>query len=266
MDLDAYFARVGRPGEVRPTLDTLRELVSLQLRAIPFENLNPLLGLPVQLDRASLEQKLLHEGRGGYCFELNLLLKHVLEAIGFNVQGLAARVLWGQPEDAVTSRNHMLLRVTLDGQDYIADAGFGGLSVAGVLRLVPDLEQPTPHEPFRLLRDPSDDFRLQARIRGAWMSLYRFDLQEQLPLDYEFANYYLATHPRSYFRLNLIAGRTEPGRRYVLNNNQFTIHQPGAPSEKRTLTSAAQVRETLERDFLLKLPESPGLELALTRS
>jgi N-hydroxyarylamine O-acetyltransferase len=138
--------------------------------------------------------------------------------------------------------------------------------VTGVLRLVPDLEQPTPHGPCRLLRDPSGDFRLQAMIRGAWKTLYRFDLQEQLQLDYEFANYYLSAHPRSYFKLNLLAARTEPGRRYALHNNQFTIHQPGAPSETRVLTSAAEVRETLERDIRLKLPESPGLELALTWS
>lgn len=266
IDMKAYLARIGHTGAMRPTLETLRALTILQPQAIPFENLNPLLGLPVLLDLASLERKLLHEGRGGYCFELNLLLKNALEAIGFEVQGLAARILWNQPEDAVTPRSHMLLRVKLDGQDYLVDSAFGGLTLTGVMRLEPGLEQPTAHEPFRLLSDRSGYFRMQAMIRGEWMSLYRFDLQEQFLPDYEFSNYYLSTHPRSHFKANLYAGRTAEGRRYALHNAQFTIHHLGGPSETRVLSSAAEIRETLERDFLLKLPESSELERVLTRS
>jgi len=266
IDLNAYLARIGHTGAVRPTLETLKALALLQPRAIPFENLNPLLGLPVLLDLASLERKLLHEGRGGYCFELNHLLKHALEAIGFEVHGLAARVLWNQPEEAVTPRSHMLLRLKLDGQDYLVDSAFGGMTLTSVLRLEPGLEQTTAHEPFRLVSDRAGYFRMQVRIRGEWMTLYRFDLQEQLPPDYEFSNYYLSTHPRSHFKANLYAGRTAEGRRYALHNAQFTIHHLGGPSETRVLTSAAEIRETLERDFLLKLPESPELERVLTRS
>lgn len=266
IDLNAYLSKIGYTGAVRPSLETLSALAILQSQAIPFENLNPLLGLPVLLDLASLERKLLHEGRGGYCFELNLLLKHALEAIGFEVHGLAARVLWNQPEDAVTPRSHMLLRVSLQGQDYLVDPAFGGVSLTGVLRLEPGVEQPTAHEPFQLLSERSGSFRMQAMIRGEWRSLYRFDLQEQFLPDYEFSNYYLSTHPRSHFKANLYAGRTAPGRRYVLHNAQFTVHQLGGPSETRILTSPSEMRETLERDFLLKLPESPELEKVLTRS
>jgi N-hydroxyarylamine O-acetyltransferase len=265
IDLNAYLTRIGHTGAPRPTLEALREIAVLQPQAIPFENLNPLLGLPVQLDPASLERKLLHEGRGGYCFELNLLLKYALEALGFEVHGLAARVLWNQPEGAVTPRSHMLLRVNLDGQGYIIDSAFGGLTLTGVMRLEPDLEQPTAHEPFRLLSEPSGYFRLQGRIRGEWVSLYRFDLQEQFLPDYEVSNYYLSTHPLSHFKANLYVGRTAAGRRYALRNAQLSIHHLGGPSETRVLTSAAEMRETLERDFLLRLPESPELERVLSR-
>src|ERR1700730_12863929 len=76
--------------------------------AIPFENLNPLWRWPVRLDTASLEGKMMCGGRGGYCFEPNLLLKNVLNALGYRVTGLAARVLWNAPEGAITPREHML--------------------------------------------------------------------------------------------------------------------------------------------------------------
>ena len=71
-------------------------------------SVNPLLKWPVRLDAPSLEQKLVRSGRGGYCFEQNLLLSHVLNGLGFKVTGLAARVLWNAPEGAITPRGHML--------------------------------------------------------------------------------------------------------------------------------------------------------------
>ncbi len=92
---------------------------------------------------------------------------HALKALGFSVTGLAARVLWGQPEDAITPRSHMLLRIELDGKTYLADVGFGGLTQTGPLLLVPGLEQETPHEPFRIL-ETGDHFRMQASTGDEW--------------------------------------------------------------------------------------------------
>lgn len=264
IDLNAYFRRIGYTGAARPTMDVLKTLVHLHAGTIPFENLNPLLGLPVPLDAASLERKLLHEQRGGYCFEHNLLLKHVLEAIGFDVHGLAARVLWNQPENAVTARGHMLLRVNLDGQPYIVDVGFGGMTLTGVLRLEPGPEQTTPHEPFRLI-ESNGYLHLQALVRGEWKTTYRFELQEQFQVDYEVTNYYLSTNPSSHFRTSLLAARAEPDRRYSLLNTQLSIHHLGGSTEKRTLAGPAELREALEQLFRIKLPDGPELDLALRK-
>src|SRR4051812_32745388 len=150
-DLNAYFTRVGFSGVASPTLDTLRELHLRHTQSIPFENLNPLLGWPVQLDPVSLQQKLIQARRGGYCYEQNLLFKQALEAIGFRVTGLAARVVWNVTEGVVLPRTHMLLRIDLAGQPYIADVGFGGLTLTAPLLLEAGIEQPTPHESFRLI-------------------------------------------------------------------------------------------------------------------
>lgn len=94
IDLDAYFKRIGYEGVRQPTLDTLMAIQLRHTETIAFENLNSLMGWPVRLDAESLQQKLVRDGRGGYCFEHNLLLKHALDALGFRVTGLAARVLW----------------------------------------------------------------------------------------------------------------------------------------------------------------------------
>src|SRR5579862_7365644 len=98
IDLTAYFTRIGFGGPARPapTLDTLRALHLLHPQAIPFENLDVLLGRPVTLDLASIQRKLVAEGRGGYCYEHNLLLRSVLQTLGFRVRSFGGRVLWGR--------------------------------------------------------------------------------------------------------------------------------------------------------------------------
>src|SRR5262245_16699152 len=149
--LDEYFARIQYTGGRQPTLDNLRQLHAQHTQFIPFENLDPFLGRPVRLDLPYLEQKLIRERRGGYCFEHNLLFAHVLRAMGYPVTGLAARVLLNQADDAITPLSHMLLRVQVEGADYIADTGFGALTLTAPLRLEAGTEQSTPHESFRLM-------------------------------------------------------------------------------------------------------------------
>lgn len=133
LDLDAYLRRIGYGGERAPTLPVLQAIAARHTEAIAFENLNPLLRWPVRLDLQSLQDKMVRDGRGGYCFEQNLLLSAALTALGFQVGGLAARVLWNAPEGAVTARGHMLLRVELE-VPHVVDVGFGGLTLTGVLR------------------------------------------------------------------------------------------------------------------------------------
>ena len=104
LDVDSYLKRIGYAGSRSATLETLRALQVLHPLAIPFENLDTLSGRPVSLDLPSLERKLVHGRRGGYCFEQNLLFNHVLRALGFDAAALAARVVWERPADEVRAR------------------------------------------------------------------------------------------------------------------------------------------------------------------
>jgi N-hydroxyarylamine O-acetyltransferase len=151
IDLDAYFQRIGYSGDCSPRLTTLQAIHQRHSQTIAFENLNSLLKQPVKLDLASLQQKLINERRGGYCFEQNSLLRAVLLGLDFQVTNLAARVLWNLPSGTIAPRSHMVLWVNIDGEPYIADVGFGGLTLTTPLALTPDIEQPTSHEPFRLI-------------------------------------------------------------------------------------------------------------------
>ena len=259
IDLYAYLERIAYSGSMEPTLQTLEAVIFQHATTIPFENLNPLLGWPVRLDAAALQQKLIWDKRGGYCFEHNLLLSHALRAMGFNVTWLAARVLWNRAEGVVSPRTHMLILIKLDGENFIADVGFGGLTLTSALKLIPEIEQATPHEPFRLIKD-REEFILEARVKDEWKALYTFSLQEQLLPDYEATSWYLCHYPESHFIKTLRAARSVPGYRYALNNNEYAVHQLNGSTERKVLSSAEEVMDTLEKVFLIQLPDGPELK------
>jgi N-hydroxyarylamine O-acetyltransferase len=264
VNLDRYCARVGYDGPRQPSLEVLRALHQRHAETIPFENLNPLLGLPVPLDPEPLERKMLDEGRGGWCFEQNWLFRRALEAVGFEVRGRAARVLWGAPEGRVGARSHMVLEVLVEGHAWLADVGFGGVTLTGPLDFDSREPQATPHEEFRLDCSPGGDYVLSVQLEQ-WAPMYRFRREEQLLPDYEVAGFYLCHHPDSFFRRDLVCARAFPGGRLALRNNTLNIHRLGQPVERRLLTSPAELRDVLERQFHLNLPDRPELADTLKR-
>jgi N-hydroxyarylamine O-acetyltransferase len=263
LELDAYLARIGYSGSREPTLETLRGLHARHPFAIPFENLDTLRRRPVRLDLESLQRKLVTQRRGGYCFEQNLLFAHVLAALGFQVVSLAARVLWDRPEE-VRARTHMLLFVELGEGSYLCDVGFGGFTMTVPLRLEPGVEQSTPHEVFRVLRD-GREFSSQVRVRDDWRTLYRFDLQQQLQADIEVLNFWVAEHPDSPFLTRLMAARRDDDRTFSLRNNRLSVYYAGGRSEQRELGSVAELRGLLADTFGIDVPVDPELDAALGR-
>jgi N-hydroxyarylamine O-acetyltransferase len=262
IDIDAYFDRIAYAGAREPDLATLRALHALHPAAIAFENLDVLMGRGVSLDVARLERKLVGERRGGYCFEQNRLFATVLQQLGYEVTGLAARVLWGRTDDAPRPRTHMLLGLRLGAERYIADVGFGGLTLSGPLLLEPDVEQTTPHETFRLRQD-GDAYTVEARLGDQWRPLYRFDLQPQQPVDFEVLSHYVSTHPASHFRTTLMAAKRTSDGRYALSNNRLQIFLGETLAERRVFADAKELRVGLERFFSIDVPHGPAADAAL---
>ena len=255
VDLDAYFRRIGYGGPTVATLPVLSAIQAHHAGSIPFENLDVLLGRPVPLDIASLQRKLVDRCRGGYCFEHGTLFLHVLHALGFQACALAARVLWRQPEGAVTPRTHMLLRVEPADGSYLADVGFGRATPTAPLALVADVEQPTGLEPFRL-RAAGGDLVLQVREGATWSTLYRLSLEVQHAVDRELANWFVSTHPASIFVNNLFAARPTSTGRHALFGRDYAMRRPNGTAQERRLADGAAMVEALEREFLVALPQA----------
>jgi N-hydroxyarylamine O-acetyltransferase len=263
MDLDAYFARIGYTGTRAPTLATLTGIHRHHARAIPFENLDVLLGRGIRIDQTSIVRKLIHDRRGGYCFEQNGLLRDVLTELGFRVTPLMARVRWQVPADVETPLTHMLLHVETEDGPQLCDVGFGSMSLKQPLALQFDLEQNAAFEPRRLVHRPvrspvtsaaSGLIVHQVRIGNEWLDVYEFSPTPACAVDFELGNWFTSTHPQSRFKQNLIVSRADESYRCTLMNRELTIRHADGRVEKRVLESPEELLSQLADTFYLRFP------------
>jgi N-hydroxyarylamine O-acetyltransferase len=254
-DLDSYFARIGYAGPRTPTLEVLHAIAGAHTQSIPFENLDVLLRRPINLEPAAIFQKLVHDHRGGYCFEQNGLLLEVLNALGFQAAPLSARVRWQRPREFTPPRTHVFLRVDLDGETWLVDVGVGGLSPTSAIRLDDSGRiQTTPHEARRIIREEGRLFH-QVLLGSEWSDLYEFTLEEMPLVDREVGNWYTSSHPESHFRTRLIVSRAAPeGVRLTLMNDEFSIRDRYGRPETRKLSGPEALLEVLATHFGLHFP------------
>lgn len=263
--LPRYFARIGYDGPVAPTLEVLAALQAAHIAAIPFEAIDALTGAGVDIGADAIDAKLIGQRRGGYCFEQNGLFLRVLQAIGFEAEGLIGRVRWMLPDDAPPSpRTHMVVRVTLDGRPWLADVGFGATVPPAPLAMDSEEPQPTRHETYRIVRH-GDIWQVAARIGDDWAMLYRIENKPPPAIDYELGNWYTSAHPDSHFRRQLIAARTTAEARYGLRDNRLTTRLTDGRIDRRYLT-ADEIERTLAEIFLLPVQRHwrPAIERAAT--
>ncbi len=251
LDLTAYFDRINLRCAAEPTLDVLQALVTAHIRTIPFENLDPLLGVPVDdLSPEALADKLVRRRRGGYCYEHNGLMGYVLAELGYRVRRLAGRVIWMAPPDApLPAQTHTVLAVTFPGSQgsYLVDVGFGGQTPTSPLRLETGSVQQTTHEPYRL-EDRGDGLVLQAQVRDEWQALYEFTTQTRPQIDLEVGSWFVSTHPSSHFVTGLMAAAVTDDARWNLAGRHLAIHRAGGTEQIR-LDDAAAVVDTLSGRF-----------------
>ncbi len=252
-DVDAYFRRIGYTGSTTPSLETLRQLHLHHVLAVPFENLDVLLDRTLSLELLALERKIVHETRGGYCYEQNTLFGAVLRTIGFWVDDLIARVRWQVPPERGTPRSHMILRVNVEGEQWIVDTGFGSIGLTGPIRMQLEEEQSTPHESRRLIA--RDGYIVhQVRIGADWLDVFQFTPEPVPAVDYEVANWFTNKHPRSHFRLNLIVTRVLVDGRVQLFNRELLRRRRDGTIEKRAVDDPDELLVILRETFGLTFP------------
>ncbi|MEU7259721.1 arylamine N-acetyltransferase [Streptomyces rimosus] len=252
LDLDAYLARIGYAGERAPTLDVLTALHAAHLTALPFENLEVVLGRTVRLDVESLQAKMVRRPRGGTCCEHTLLYAAALEAIGFTFTATASRVRMHEPRTRPAT--HASLRVELDGAEWFTDVGFGAESPRAPLRLrdgeilrqggwtytLAREEGPTPGTQGPLV--------LRRLRQDGWFDLYAIGTEPRFPIDFTVTSHFTSTHPLSPFHGTLLVQKSAADRRLVLHHTHLTTYLPDLSTDRRQV-AAKELPVVLSEEF-----------------
>ncbi len=252
IDLDAYLKRLQWREGVEATLTTLEKLLRAHMSAIPFENFDVLLGRPVRLDLDSVQDKLVRSRRGGYCFEHATLFAAVLETLGFQPVRHSARVVLFFPRQD-SPRTHMFLTVELPEGAFVLDPGFGGPAPLFPVPLENGATSSNGTATHCMIRD-GDAWILRAgagdKPTDAWVST----LERDYPVDFEMANHFTATHPRSPFVNRIMMSRfTEDGRVTILNREAAI--QKGDKRHAIQLADRVALRSFVNEHFGFDLPE-----------
>ncbi|MGX2848721.1 arylamine N-acetyltransferase family protein [Klebsiella pneumoniae] len=253
-DLSAYFRRINYTGHAAADTATLHALMRHQLFSVPFENLDVQAGKVVSLVPEDIADKLLHRGRGGYCYEVNGLFAMALDALGITHRFVAARPMF---YPARRPKTHMALIAEVDDRLWLCDLGFGSYGIRAPLAIdMTDTDIEQDFDTFRLIRDVNNEYLLQAKVEGAWANQYSFDLSPQEWIDFVPANYLNSTHPDAIFVQKLLIVQHAPeGRLILLGNLLKTITAEGIETQQLMDDGIALA---LKNRFALPVPQYIG--------
>ncbi|MEU3370598.1 arylamine N-acetyltransferase [Streptomyces sp. NPDC006660] len=235
LDLDAYLDRIGFSGPRDATLDTLGRLQRAHTTSIPFENVHAALGIPLPIDLASVQDRLVRRRRGGYCYEHVVLFASALERLGFDTTGISARITLGATKITPATHAMVVVRFPDDPRAWLCDVGFGSGPTAPI-ELADGATLQADGWRYRLERRPgalADDWRLYQYGADGWTDRNTFVLVQQYPIDYRMGSHYIGTHPRSPFVTRLFVQRFTGAEHHQLDGTTWRTFTPdGMCTEK----------------------------------
>lgn len=249
--LSDYLTRINFEGEATTSLACLQRLMRCHLHSIPFENLDVKAGKIVSLVPEDIVNKIVYGGRGGYCYEVNGLFAMALTAIGFNYQIIGARPMFYPQRRPKT---HVVLLVTIDGQHWLCDTGFGSFGLRapiGLHQAGETIQQ--DHETFFLALNEQHEYVLNAQVKGEWASQFGFDLHPMEWIDFMPANYFNSTHPDAVFVQRYLVMQQHANGRTLLFGDQLKKIDSGG--ETVTTINAAELDDVLWSEFKLQRPQ-----------
>lgn len=257
-DCDAYFRRIGYSGCRKPTVDTLTQIQWYHSRAVPYENLNMHINSAernelTDLSPSKIQEKILFQHRGGYCFEQNILAMHVLRQLGFEVTPVPSRTIWRKPEHIVQGETHLVLMVTIEGCRWLFDVGFSSFGSPYPLKIDTEEVQETALEKRRILKTPSRYIH-QMFAQNKWSDIYSFTLNESFPMDWEIGNFFVFASSVSGLKHMLIVSIMAEDRRYLIANNTFSISYLDGTKETNEISSDEELLQLLDKYFGLSFP------------
>lgn len=231
-------------------IEFLRQLQSKHIAKYSFNSLAVILGQDMPLDLPSLFRKIVENGRGGYCFEHNKLVFDVLTELNFDLRLLLTKVVYKR--ELAVARTHRVSLLSLAGDDYLIDAGFGPLGPRYPVKLTLDVAQDQGDACYRIIKKSHADHAFQILEGGDFVTLYTFDLHHYNEVDCELSHFYSHQHPAAVFVNNLVICRKFFNDIQSLRNGEFYRIRNGE-TQVTKVESIEQLYQLLTETFALDL-------------
>lgn len=243
IDVDAILDRIGIADRPAPSADALAALQRAWVGAIPFENLDIVLGRPIRLALPAIEDKLIRRGRGGYCLEHVALFVALLRALGWDAhQALASMI---DLEARQVPPTHATAIVRIGDDRWMADVGFGG----GPLLPLPLRDGASVGGDgtwaHRLVR-VGDRWQQETWRNDRWSPTHATDAEPATDAELAAANRWVSTDPSSLFVGRAVLMRVSEGERVVLVDRELRVGRPGSDETRRILDVDDRLTEITE--------------------
>lgn len=227
-------------------LDLIRQIQSRHIAKYSFNSLAVVLSQDISIESEPVFQKIVAQGRGGYCFEHNKLVFDVLSELGFDARILLARVVYNS--DADVPRTHRITLLAIDGDQYIVDAGFGHYGARYPVKLALGVTQDQGDAQYRIIENLQGGYCYQIFKDGDFFTLYTFDLNHYTEADCLTGHFYSHKYPLAGFVNNLVVCRKFFNDIHSLRNGQYHRMRDGE-TEVTAIDTAAMLHEKLTGIF-----------------
>mmetsp|Transcript_22310 Transcript_22310/g.22482 ORF Transcript_22310/g.22482 Transcript_22310/m.22482 type:complete len:328 (+) Transcript_22310:118-1101(+) len=264
IDVDGYFRRINYTGDRDVSLKTLRNIQLHHTLSITFEtvDVNLPLEMKIQTDLYSIQNKIICIGRGGYCFEQNVLLYYILKKLGYEVYRHPSRVHYDEQPNEERGDTHIILRVVIDNISWMVDVAFGRFTPTAPLKLILEGNEKgevfvTPYDPpRRLVRMKNERIMHEVKLSEGWTGVNSFSFEIWRDIEVEIANWYMCSHPNSYFIKNLVFTRITKQGRYAFFNNKLSYYShDNSIAESSIVTTPEKLLDIAKTVFNVDLPK-----------
>lgn len=240
-----------------PDLATLNTLTYAHQTTIPFSSADIYHCKSVpSLEVDDVFNKAITKRRGGYCFEMNLIFKELLLALGYDARPAFCRI--NRLNWIRLPITHQGTIVTIDDMRYYVDIGFGGPVAAGALALNEGVEQVVHGETYRMqpldecwwtLERLSSQF-IEGEAESPWTVVLELCLAKAEDQDFQPLSLFCAQPGARFHESTVLNLRTSTGN-YAMENLMLTIRENGKKQIIELPDEAAQAA-AIEKYFGFK--------------
>lgn len=252
-NISRFFQRIGMDSRtiIEKNVRFLGTVQTSCVLHIAYENLDILANKPLDLSAEALYEKIVLGGRGGYCFELNGLLAHMLREMGFTVSERFARFLRGEKE--IPMRRHRIVVVHLEDGDYLCDIGVGQIAPRLPLKIEENTIQMQNNETYRFAKHSRHGWVLWEMHNGAWREYLCFTNDAAFDVDFWQPSFFCEKHPDSPFNKTYMLVIKTPAGRRTIDDRTYKVFEGEKLVHIEENLSDVKLRSLFQNEFFLTI-------------